>query len=204
MQRGDRETARIQCCYFFFSSVSLPSGRFFFFLALLLLLSRAGLWRALGAFLVFLLNSVYMEGFVLECSCEQSSVSCRFCLDDLAKAGVGGGDEVWVILSGSVHNLAVKRKILWHHQYILDLHTHQLATSDLHFRFWGLSSQHMASDFIFRNKKPHIRYCERKSNYFAFMWKCWTTCCSRRYDTAGQSRSETWSFLGFNFYIYLI
>lgn len=45
-----------------------------------------------------------MEGFILECSGKESVVS-RVRLDGIAKTRVGGGDEVVVILSRSVHDL---------------------------------------------------------------------------------------------------
>lgn len=46
-----------------------------------------------------------MEGFVLEGSAEERGVSGAVCLDGLAKTGVLGGREVWVVLSWSIHDL---------------------------------------------------------------------------------------------------
>lgn len=87
------------------------------FAALLLLRSCAGLWWALGTFLAFLLDPVHVEGFVLECYGEQGGVSRCVRLDGLAKSRVGGGDEVWLILSWSVHDLMVQENEPRHHQY---------------------------------------------------------------------------------------
>lgn len=51
-----------------------------------------------------------MEGFVFKCPGKQSAVSRWVRLDGFAKSRVGGRDEVWVILSRSVHDLVVKTK----------------------------------------------------------------------------------------------
>lgn len=48
-----------------------------------------------------------MEGFVLKRSGEQRDVFCQIHLDGLAKPGVGGCDEVWVVVSRSIHDLIV-------------------------------------------------------------------------------------------------
>lgn len=79
------------------------------------LLSHTALRRALGALLaLLLLDPVHVEGFVLERSGEQSAVRRRsglrrLRLDGLAKSRVGGGDEVRVVLSRSVHDLMGKQ-----------------------------------------------------------------------------------------------
>lgn len=72
---------------------------------LVLLLLYVGLGGRFGTFLALLLEPVDVEGFVLECSGEERSVRCSIRLDGLAKSWVGGGDEVWLILAWSVHNL---------------------------------------------------------------------------------------------------
>ena len=69
------------------------------------LLSPGRLRGALAAPLSLLLEPVNVEGFVPEGLREQSRVNRRVGLNRLAEARTGGGHQVGVVVSGSVHDL---------------------------------------------------------------------------------------------------
>ena len=74
-----------------------------------MLVSPCRLRGALGASLSLLLEPVNVEGFVPEGLGEQSRVDRRVGLHCLAEPRIGGGHQVGIVLSGSIHDLPENR-----------------------------------------------------------------------------------------------